>query len=377
MTSLEYEQPLIGSKGTRVTATFSEAMLGGFMGIGVIFSAWGQVYGYGGNYVDFSHCYGGLPQGDLSNVKKCFTFERVENVHAFEHLVFYVTVLMLVVFLGTLILGHIVHKRGTADPSLVDRLWSIVPAVYCSFLYYRATLEIADSNMDAGTGHRLLLVAVLTTCWATRLTWNFARKGGFSGGEDYRWVVVQSWMTKFQFECFNLVFIVGGQLTVLIGICTPAGAAYLAGFDKQDHSINSIDVAATACFLCHLYLEYMADNEMFTFQTNKYANKRAGVKAPKGSEEEDGFIQSGMWSVSRHPNYYSEVTLWWTIYLFSVAATGELFNFSCIGVVWLTVLFVPPRGSLDMTESISSRKYSKYESYQEKVSRFFPWFASN
>ena len=40
--------------------------------------------------------------------------------------------------------------------------------------------------------------------------------------------------------------------------------------------------------------------------------------------------------------------------------------------VWLTVLFVPPRASLDVTESISSRKYAKYARYQDMVSRFIP-----
>jgi steroid 5-alpha reductase family enzyme len=364
MTSLEYEAPKAGTKGTVNHASFPEAMFGGFLGIGVIFGAWGQA-----SYVDYSKCY------DISNLKKCFTFSPVEGINAFEHLVFYVTVLMLAVFIGSLILGHIVKKRGTADPSIVDRLWSIVPAVYCGFLYYRSTIA-AKNSMDVGTSNRLLLITVLTTMWAIRLTWNFARKGGYSGGEDYRWVEVESWMTKLQFEFFNLVFVVGAQMTVLVGICTPAAAAYIAAADGEPHPINSVDIAAAACFLAHLYMEYVSDCQMFDFQSNKYANKAKGIKPLKESEEDDGFIQTGMWSISRHPNYYSEVTIWWSIYLFSVAATGDILNYSMIGAIWLSVLFVPPRASLDMTESISSRKYSKYSRYQKTVSRFIPWYSS-
>ena len=363
----------LGTKGTVDHASFPEAMLGGFLGCGVIFGAWGQVYGYGGDYVDYSKCYG-------DSLLKCFTLSPLDDVNAFEHLVFYVTCLMVLVFLSSLFLGHVIKKRGTADPSIVDRLWSIVPAVYCIFLYVRSTLLMNDATtnkMDQGTNYRLLIIAILTTAWACRLTWNFARKGGYSGGEDYRWAEVESWMTKFQFECFNLVFVVCAQMTVLTGICTPVAAAYLAAEDGKEHPINGIDIAAASCFLSHLYLEYVADNQMFDFQTDKYANKRNNIQAVKGSEEADGFIQSGMWSISRHPNYYSEVTLWWTIYLFSIAATGEVFNFSCIGCAWLTVLFVPPRASLDVTESISSRKYINYPRYQQKVSRFLPWFSSD
>jgi steroid 5-alpha reductase family enzyme len=374
MTSLGYDRAKPGTKGTVDHASFPEALFGGFLAIGVMFVAWGQVYGFGGQYVSYDHCYGGLLSGDFSNVIKCLTLSPVDGVSAFEHLIFYVSCLMLAVFIGSLILGHIVNRRGIADPSLVDRLWSIVPAVYCSFLYYRSTIE--TGTMDSGTQQRLFIIALLTTMWAVRLTWNFARKGGYSGGEDYRWVEVESWMTKWQFEAFNLVFIVGAQMSTLLGICTPAAAAYIAGGDGQEHPINGIDIAAAAMFLAHLYMEFVADCEMFDFQTMKYDKKAKGIKPLKGSEEEDGFIQSGMWSISRHPNYYSEVTMWWTIYLFSIAATGELLNYSMIGCCWLTILFVPPRASLDVTESISSRKYANYPRYQKTVARFIPWFSS-
>ena len=42
--------------------------------------------------------------------------------------------------------------------------------------------------------------------------------------------------------------------------------------------------------------------------------------------------------------------------------------------LFLTLLFVPPNGSIDCTESISSRKYPEYEGYQNRVSRFIPYF---
>ena len=90
------------------------------------------------------------------------------------------------------------------------------------------------------------------------------------------------------------------------------------------------------------------------------------------NKEADGFIQSGLWALSRHPNYYCEVTMWWCVWLFSLGATHDLTWSSAIGAVWLTVLFVPPRASLDVTESISSRKYPKYAQYQDAVSRFLP-----
>mmetsp|Transcript_26189 Transcript_26189/g.23051 ORF Transcript_26189/g.23051 Transcript_26189/m.23051 type:complete len:101 (-) Transcript_26189:310-612(-) len=63
------------------------------------------------------------------------------------------------------------------DSSWVDRGWSIFPVVYIWIHYYRSK-----------NNPRLLLMSVLATVWGLRLTYNYARKGGYtSKGEDYRW----------------------------------------------------------------------------------------------------------------------------------------------------------------------------------------------
>ena len=65
---------------------------------------------------------------------------------------------------------------------------------------------------------------------------------------------------------------------------------------------------------------------MFAFQTEKYRRIKAAI--PLGPEYERGFIESGVWSWSRHPNYFCEVTLWWAFYLFTVAATDPTIDVS-------------------------------------------------
>ena len=74
-----------------------------------------------------------------------------------------------------------IRKTGVSDPSLVDRVWSVLPWLYTWHLYLSSPTP------------RLLLMAVLSTAWGVRLTANFAIKGGFSGGEDYRWQEIRSW----------------------------------------------------------------------------------------------------------------------------------------------------------------------------------------
>eukprot|EP00658_Telonema_sp_P-2_P083246 TRINITY_DN8966_c0_g2_i10.p1 TRINITY_DN8966_c0_g2~~TRINITY_DN8966_c0_g2_i10.p1 ORF type:complete len:169 (+),score=32.47 TRINITY_DN8966_c0_g2_i10:96-602(+) len=85
----------------------------------------------------------------------------------------------LVIWLVSLL--ALLRGHAHSDPSIVDRLWSIQPVVYCWHFYFSAPSP------------RLLLMSLLVSAWGARLTWNFAIKGGFSGGEDYRWVEIRKW----------------------------------------------------------------------------------------------------------------------------------------------------------------------------------------
>ena len=53
----------------------------------------------------------------------------------------------------------------------------------------------------------------------------------------------------------------------------------------------------------------------------KYRRIKAGE--PAGPTYAKGFIDTGLWGWSRHPNYFCEVSLWWAFYLFSVGATAQ------------------------------------------------------
>ena len=61
--------------------------------------------------------------------------------------------------------------RSSPRHSWVDRLWSIVPVVYVWI--FAGYAGFADARLD--------VMAVLVTLWGARLTFNFARKGGYTG----------------------------------------------------------------------------------------------------------------------------------------------------------------------------------------------------
>ena len=240
----------------------------------------------------------------------------------------------------------------TGDTSWVDRMWSIVPVIYVSV--FAATARLANPRLD--------VMAVLVTLWGVRLTYNFARKGGYRGVEDYRWEVLRSSMRPWQFQFFNLFFIVLYQNALLVLITLPAWTAY----QHRSTPFGPFDVLLATLFLVFIIGETVADQQQWDFQQWKSAEVRAG-RTPNPR-----FLQSGLFRFSRHPNYFFELAQWWVAFLFAVTAARSIFEWTALGPILLTLLFV---GSTRFTEKISLAHYPEYELFQRSTSAVIPWFA--
>ena len=144
----------------------------------------------------------------------------------------------------------------THDNSWVDRLWSIVPVAYVWVFAIAAGLS--DVRLDVMAG--------LVTLWGARLTFNFARKGGYNGHEDYRWPILRARMSRAQFAVFNLLFIVLYQNAILVLITLPALTAW-----ENRTPFGGLDVLLTVLFLALLVGETVADQQQWRFHQRKAA----------------------------------------------------------------------------------------------------------
>lgn len=242
----------------------------------------------------------------------------------------------------------------TRDTSWVDRLWSILPETYAWVFAGYAGL----------TNVRLDVMAVLATLWGARLTFNLARKGGYSCVEDYRWAVLRTRMSRWQFQAFNLVFIVLYQNALLVLIALPA----LNAFQHRTTSVGAADILVGLLFLACLVGETVADQQQWSFHSWKRSESSAG-RSP-----DPEFLQTGLFRYSRHPNYFFEIAQWWLFFALGVAAAHSVLQWTVLGPALLTVLFI---GSTRFTEEISCSKYPQYASYQRSTSAIIPWVGSS
>lgn len=236
----------------------------------------------------------------------------------------------------------------TREYSWVDRLWSILPPLYVAWFAWQSPGDC-----------RLTVMTILAGLWGARLTYNFARKGGYRpGGEDYRWVALRRTLPPRVFAVFAAVFVAGLQNVLLLLLALPA---YVAARGEAA-PWSGLDTLATVMFALFLLGETIADQQQWRFQVDKQA--RGQAYGPK-------FLTRGLFRYSRHPNFFCEVSMWWTFYLFSVAAGAGWLNVAIVGPLLLTLLF---HGSTAFTERLSRAKYPTYSDYQRTTSRLVPWF---
>ena len=268
--------------------------------------------------------------------------------------------LLLYIVLGAAVYSFVVGEI-TGNTSQVDKLWSILPIVYVWVVAWEGGMDL-----------RLVIMAILVSCWGIRLTANFALKGAYTwkfweGEEDYRWKVLREkpeFKPRWKWTLFNLFFISGYQHVLILLFTLPSVVAY----QHRAQALNWVDALAGITMMFFLVYETIADVQHWRFQSTKWRMIR-NHETLHGNYAK-GFLDKGLWAYSRHPNYLGEQGIWLSFYLFSVAASGQWLNWSITGALLLIVLF---NASSKFSEEISVSKYPGYKKYQESVPRFIPW----
>ena len=250
-------------------------------------------------------------------------------------------------------------SSATKNYSQVDKLWSIIPIPYVWIIAYNTDFE-----------PRITLMAFLVSIWAVRLTYNFARRGGYSwkiwtGEEDYRWSILRAkpeFQSQWKWSAFNLFFISAYQMALILFFTLPTLKAM-----ESNIPIGILDYILAAIFVALVIMEYIADNQQYYYQEEKYRQKKTGKVA---DFYKIGFTHTGLWAYMRHPNYSAEQAIWIVFYFFSVIATNIWLNWSIAGALLLVLLF---KGSSDFSEEETEKKYPLYKKYIKEVGRFVPF----
>ena len=252
--------------------------------------------------------------------KGVFIGDGVEGLRGFILPLFLADVAAtIVVFIFSLLLKN---------ASVYDPYWSVQPPVIlCVALVMCGKFLLGQ------------LIFAVVLFWGVRLTanWSYTFKG--LEHQDWRYSMLRD-KTK---KVYPLINFLGIHLfpTIVVYLCIlPAVAAVQAHapFRPLCAVFLLLSVTATVC-------QGIADTQMHIFRS-------------KGT---GGFIRTGLWKHSRHPNYACEILMWWGIALASISAMPDKW-FLCAGAVVNTLMFFSV--SIPMADKRQSRKPG-FEEYKK------------
>lgn len=239
----------------------------------------------------------------------------------------------LIIFLFSLILDN---------ASLYDPYWSIQPPVILLLVFDYLDLEMTLPRF-------ILLISV--SIWSVRLTYNWARGWVGFHEQDWRYTMLKEKAPKL----YPITNLFGIQLmpTCLVFVQL-IGAIY---FMMSNPSFNFMLLMGSFIMISAAIIQYVADEQMKHFKEHHQGEKRC--------------IDEGLWSVSRHPNYFGEVMVWWGLYIIYLSNVMVL-DWIIIAPILMTSLFIFISIPMMETKIITSRP--EYQVYQKQVSMLIPWF---
>ena len=231
-------------------------------------------------------------------------------------------------------------SRALNNTSMYDAYWSVAPPVVALYL---VSVAVAGAS-----GARQLLVVVLVFAWAIRLTANWARGWPGLDHEDWRYVAMRTNGLPYWLQSLFGLHLVP-TVEIYLG-CLSLYPALTLG----TRSLGPLDALAAVVTGGAVVLELVADEQLRAFNRTKAPGEICAV---------------GLWSWSRHPNYAGEISFWWGLWLFGLAAAPGYW-WMVIGPVAITLLFAT--ASIPLLERRSAERRPDWADYRRRTSVLLP-----
>ena len=186
---------------------------------------------------------------------------------------------------------------------------------------------------------RDIVIALLVVIWATRLgSFLFLRVR--KDGGDGRFTIM-----KTKFWWFLMTWNIQGMWVFL---SLAAGLAAMTSAEKVEADIFLI--VGLVVWVLGFSIEVISDG-----QKSKFRSKM---------ENKDKFITSGIWSWSRHPNYFGEILLWCGITIIALPVLQGWQFITLISPIFIIILLTQISG-VRLLELRGKKKWGENEEYQK------------
>jgi steroid 5-alpha reductase family enzyme len=198
--------------------------------------------------------------------------------------------------------------------------------IYCIYL-------TTSGDLNWGS----LVISILVIIWAGRLgTFLFTRIA--KDGEDKRFRTIKPDIAQ-----FFMTWTLQGMWVSLCSLCAITGIASETGI-----IVNNIFYIGLVMFIGGFAIEIVADQQKSAFRAIP--------------ENRNKYITSGLWSRSRHPNYFGEITLWTGVAVMSFSSLSGIEYLTLISPIFTYLLLVKISG-VRMLEGRGQKTWGNDEDY--------------
>ena len=233
-------------------------------------------------------------------------------------------------------------SRAHHNSSFYDAYWSVIPPAIA--IYWWAKIGLPVDHV------RAWLVVGVVVLWAIRLTGNWVYGWPGLHHEDWRYALLRDKAGGLEFVVDFFAIHLFPTLQVFLAM-TPV---YVV-LTHPGRGVGWVDVLATLVGVGAVVLEFVADLQLHRF-----------VKARVPGQVMD----VGLWSWSRHPNYFGEISFWVSLALFGVAASPREAWWLFAGSAAMLAMFLG--ASIPMMEERSIERRPSYQDVIDRVSILIP-----
>ncbi|MGW6009442.1 DUF1295 domain-containing protein [Streptomyces sp. NPDC055210] len=204
------------------------------------------------------------------------------------------------------------------------------------------------ASAGEGDDGRRLLVTVLTAVWGLRLAGHIAWRGR-GHGEDPRYdAMLAKAPGNRDLYALRMVYLLQGALVWLVSLPVQA-AQYVSG------SLSGFVWAGVALWALGMFFETVGDFQLARFKADP-ANR---VK----------IMDRGLWSWTRHPNYFGDFCVWWGLFLLA-CDSGVAAAVGVVSPLVMSFLLMNGSGKPMLERHMSERP--GFAEYRARTSGFFP-----
>ena len=227
-----------------------------------------------------------------------------------------------------------------AIPSLItssEKYFDFTGMIATLLVVAAAIFAILSSGQQASI--RSTIVAIFVSIWTLRLgTFLYIRI--VKSGEDKRFREIKKSLPK---------FLMTWTLSALWVFLTTVNAVTIIVLNQQA-TLDLFFMAGCALWVLGFAFEAIADKQ-----------KKSFSEIP---ENKDKFITLGLWSISRHPNYFGEVLLWLGIAIVSLPLLSGWQFVTLVSPVFVYILLTKISG-LPFLEEKAEKKWGNDKDYLE------------